>query len=163
MNLKIRTRLLGATLLLVPAALFAQLSIDWHTIDGGGGTSSGGVYSVVGTIGQPDAGGPMTNGQFSVTGGFWAFPTAVQTAGAPTLIIARAGPGLAMISWTPSSPGFVLQETFSLSPTNWVTSPSGATNPIAVPSSLLTKFYRLFKPQPPQDLGMAERSKTDSN
>jgi len=146
MNLKIRTRLLGATLLLVPAALFAQLSIDWHTIDVGGGTSSGGVYSLGGTIGQPDAGGPMTNGQFSVTGGFWALPTAVQTANAPTLIIARAGPGLAMISWTPSSPGFVLQETFSLSPTNWVTSPSGATNPITVPSSLLTKFYRLFKP-----------------
>jgi len=58
MNLKIRTRLLGATLLIVPATLFAPLSIDWHTIDGGGGTSSGGVYSVVGTIGQPDAGGP---------------------------------------------------------------------------------------------------------
>ena len=88
----------------------------------------------------------MTNGQFSVTGGFWALPTAVQTADAPTLIIAHAGPGLATISWTPSTPGFVLQETFSLSPTNWVTSPSGATNPITVPSSLLTKFYRLFKP-----------------
>jgi hypothetical protein len=56
-----------------------------------------------------------------------------------------------MLSWTPSTSGFVLQETFSLSPANWVTSPSGATNPIpiAVPSSLLTKFYRLFKPQPP--------------
>src|ERR1035437_5991861 len=128
MNLKIRTRLLGATLLLGPAALFAQLSIDWHTIDGGGGTSSGGVYSLGGTIGQPDAGGPMTNGQFSVTGGFWALPTAVQTADAPTLIIARAGPGLAMISWTPSSPGFVLQETFRLSPTTWVNSPNGATH-----------------------------------
>ena len=146
MKLKIRTRLLGATLLFVPLALFAQLSINWQTIDGGGGTSSGGVYSLGGTIGQPDTGGPMTNGQFSVTGGFWTLPVAVQTADAPTLIIARAGPGLAMISWTPSTPGFVLQETFSLSPTNWSTSPSGATNPITVPSSLFTKFYRLFKP-----------------
>jgi hypothetical protein len=26
-------------------------SIDWFTIDGGGGTSTGGVYSVSGTIG----------------------------------------------------------------------------------------------------------------
>jgi hypothetical protein len=146
MNLQIRTRLLGATLLFVPLALFAQLSINWQTIDGGGGTSSGGAYSVVGTIVQPDAGGPMTNERFSVTSGFWALPVAVQTADAPTLVIARAGPGLAMISWTPSTPGFVLQETFSLSPTNWVTSSSGATNPITVPSSLLTKFYRLFKP-----------------
>jgi len=163
MNLKIHTRLLGATLLVVPAALFAQLSIDRHTIDGGGGTSSGGLYSVVGTIGQPDAGGPMTNGQFSVTGGFWALPIVVQTADAPTLIIARAGPGLAMISWSPSSPGFVLQETLSLSPTNWINSPSGATNPITVPFSLRTKFYRLFTVQPPNDLGLAERSKADSN
>ena len=58
---------------------FAQTySIDWSTIDGGGGTSTGGVYSVSGTIGQPDAGGPMTNGQYSVTGGFWALPTAIQ-------------------------------------------------------------------------------------
>ena len=38
-------------------------SIDWFTIDGGGGTSTGGVYSLSGTIGQPDAGGPLTNGQ----------------------------------------------------------------------------------------------------
>ena len=49
-----------------PAA-HAQYSIDWHTIDGGGGTSTGGPmigvnYSVSGTIGQADAGGPMTGG-----------------------------------------------------------------------------------------------------
>jgi hypothetical protein len=29
--------------------------LDWFTIDGGGGTSTGGVYAVSGTIGQPDA------------------------------------------------------------------------------------------------------------
>ena len=33
-----------------------DFSLDWSTIDGGGGTSTGGVYSVSGTIGQPDAG-----------------------------------------------------------------------------------------------------------
>jgi len=58
-------------------------SSPWHTIDGGGGTSTGGVYSVSGTRGQPDAGGPMTGGPFSLTGGFWALPQAVQTEGAP--------------------------------------------------------------------------------
>jgi len=30
-------------------------SIDWYTIDGGGGVSSGGTYSLSGIIGQPDA------------------------------------------------------------------------------------------------------------
>ena len=121
-------------------------SIDWFTIDGGGGTSTGGVYTVTGTIGQPDAGGPMTNGQYSVTGGFWALPTAIQVIGAPTLTIVPATPGNATISWTPNTPGFVLQQTLSLSPTNWVNSPSGATNPIVVPATLPTTFYRLFKP-----------------
>jgi hypothetical protein len=124
----------------------AQYSIDWFTIDGGGATSTGGVYSVSGTIGQPDAGGPMTNGQYSVTGGFWVLPTAVQVVGGPTLTIAPAAPGNATISWTPNTPGFVLQETLSLSATNWANAASGSTNPIVVPATLPTKFYRLVNP-----------------
>jgi hypothetical protein len=121
-------------------------SIDWSTIDGGGGTSTGGVYSVSGTIGQPDAGGPMTNGQYSVSGGFWVLPTAIQVGDAPTLTIVPANPGNATISWTPSTPGYILQETWVLSPANWTNSPSGAANPIVVPAVVPTKFYRLFKP-----------------
>lgn len=121
-------------------------SIDWHTVDGGGGTSTGGVYSVTGTIGQPDAGGPMTNGQYAVTGGFWALPTAIQVGGDPTLTIAPTTPGNATISWTPATPGWVLQETWVLSPANWTNSLSGAANPIVVPVTLPTKFYRLFRP-----------------
>ena len=120
--------------------------LSWHTIDGGGGTSTGGVFSVTGTIGQPDAGGPMTNGQYSVTGGFWALPTAVQVPNAPTLTIALAAPGQATISWSPNTPGYVLQETWVLSPSNWTNSPSGSINPIVVQAALPTKFYRLFKP-----------------
>ena len=34
----------------------AQYSIDWYTVDGGGGTSTGDVFSVTGTIGQPGCG-----------------------------------------------------------------------------------------------------------
>jgi hypothetical protein len=137
---------LSVVTVMLSAAALAQYSIDWHTIDGGGGTSTGGVYSVSGTIGQPDAGPKMTNGQYSVTGGFWALPTAIQTEGAPTLTIVPAGAGQAQISWTPDTPGFVLQETLSLAPTNWVDSVSGSTNPVVVPATVPTKFYRLFKP-----------------
>jgi hypothetical protein len=124
----------------------AQYSIDWFKVAGGGGASSGGVYTVSGTIGQHDAGGPMTNGQFSVTGGFWALPTAVQVTGAPTLAITPAAPGQAAVSWAPATPGFVLQETLVLSPANWTNSPSGATNPAVVPATVARRFYRLFKP-----------------
>ena len=132
-------------MLLLASTAYGQFSIAKHTIDGGGGTSTGGVYSVSGTIGQADAGGPMTNGQYSVTGGFWALPTAVQVAGAPTLTIVPAAPGNATISWTPATPGFTLQSTDSLSPTNWVNAPSGTNNPATVPATLPARFYRLLQ------------------
>jgi hypothetical protein len=124
----------------------AQYSINRSTIDGGGGASTNGQYTVRGTIGQPDAGGPMTNGPYSITGGFWALPQAVQTEGAPTLTIAPAGTGLAQVSWMPASTNWVLQERLSLTSGSWSNSPSGSTNPIVVPATLPTKFYRLFKP-----------------
>src|ERR1043165_7927632 len=62
-------------------------AVDWFTIDGGGGTSTGGVYSVSGTIGQPDAGPVLTGGNYALTGGFWSLTAAIQTPGAPTLRI----------------------------------------------------------------------------
>ena len=123
-----------------------SFTLDWFTLDGGGGISTGGVYSIAGTIGQPDAGPVMTGGGFSVTGGFWALPVVVQTPGAPLLTVIHFGQGQARIAWTPATPGFVLQESLSLSPANWVNSPSGASNPVTVPASLPAKFYRLHKP-----------------
>jgi hypothetical protein len=128
------------------SALSQSYSIDWSTIDGGGGTSTGGVYSVTGTIGQPDASAtPMTYGQYSVSGGFWALPTLVQTPGTPTLHITNAAPGFATIWWTPITPGFTLQTTDSLPPTNWANAPSGTNNPATVQATPPRKFYRLFK------------------
>lgn len=55
------------------ASAQADFSLNWHTIDGGGGTSAGGAFSITGTVGQPDAGpsSPMVGGAFEATGGFW--------------------------------------------------------------------------------------------
>jgi hypothetical protein len=36
----------------------------------GGGSSTGGVYSLSGTTGQPDA-GAMSGGVYTLSGGFW--------------------------------------------------------------------------------------------
>ena len=47
-------------------------SIDWYKIAGGGGVSTSAVYTVSGTIGQHDAGGPMIGGSYSLFGGFWS-------------------------------------------------------------------------------------------
>ena len=99
------------------------------------------------TIGQPDAGGPMTNGQYSVTGGFWALPQAVHVEGAPTLTITKAGPGFATVSWMPETgTNWVLQEREDLSSGSWSNSVSGWTNQVEVPATWPVQFYRLFKP-----------------
>ena len=43
------------------------------TIDNGGGVSSGGEFSLTGTIGQPDANSQISSGSdFVLAGGFWA-------------------------------------------------------------------------------------------
>lgn len=126
-------------------ALADPYAIDWFTIDGGGGTSTGGVYSVSGTLGQPDA-GTMAGGVYRLEGGFWAAAAAVQTPNAPQLTIQPTGPGQATISWSPDTAGFVLQESLNLSSSNWVNSASGKTNPVVVPATLPMKYYRVFKP-----------------
>ena len=60
------------------AALHAQAhstggpyAIERHTIDGGGGRSSGGAYVLDGTVGQPDAARESTGGTYALSGGFW--------------------------------------------------------------------------------------------
>ena len=128
-------------LLLMPFSLSAQnYKIDWFTIDGGGGTSSGGPYTLSGTIGQPDA-ATLTGGSFSLIGGFWGGAFAVQQVGSPTLSIQRAG-GNVIISWDPNATGFVLQESPSLSPASW-SNVGGAVSGGSLPTSGETKFYRL--------------------
>jgi len=105
--------------LLVPVASHAQsYSIDWYKISGGGGTSTGGQYSLSGTIGQPDASGAMTGGNYSVTGGFWSL-FAVQTPGAPLLTITYIG-NQAIVSWPSPSTGWTLQTNGNLTTGTWV-------------------------------------------
>lgn len=55
---------------LTAAAGAGGFALDWHTVDGGGGTMSGGAFSLSGTAGQPDA-GVMSGGSFTLQGGFW--------------------------------------------------------------------------------------------
>ena len=75
-----------------------------------------------------------------------AYVFSLPTLSNPALSIVSTGSGQATVSWSPDTPGYVLQETLSLSPTNWVNAASGTTNPAVVPATLPTKFYRLFKP-----------------
>lgn len=72
---------------LLGTGVFAQpYSISWYTVDGGGhGPITGGVYSLQGTTGQPDASGPLTGGTYSIVGGYWAgLGASTPTVGSPS-------------------------------------------------------------------------------
>src|SRR5439155_18754586 len=86
---------------------------------GGGGTSSGGNYTLAGTIGQPAA-GTLEGGSYQLVGGFWNDLITVPISGGPTLTIRRSGSNV-IIGWPSSSTGFVLDVTDSLSanPISW--------------------------------------------
>jgi hypothetical protein len=63
--------IVGALFGVVSASALAGYNLDWWTVDGGGAASStGGSYSLGGTIGQPDA-GASSGGTYALTGGFW--------------------------------------------------------------------------------------------
>lgn len=113
-----KTILLLALLLASFSASAQQYSINWYKVAGGGGSSTGGVYAVSGTIGQPDASSAMSGGNYSVTGGYWSLISVVQTPGAPTLTISYAG-NQAIVSWPPSVTGWTLQTNTSLTAGTW--------------------------------------------
>ena len=133
-----------AALFQAPLSAKAQsYSIDWFTIGGGGGASSAVSYTLNGTIGQPDA-GTLSGGSYTLQGGFWPGIGVPSTTGAPTLFILLSGNNV-VISWSPTTPGFTLEETDSLSLPSWTPAPGGnPTPPITLASG--AKFYRLRKP-----------------
>jgi hypothetical protein len=145
--LKIALLLLATT----STTLLAQsYSIDWFTIDGGGGTSTGGVYSVSGTIGQPDA-GRMTGGNFTLDGGFWGIIAAVQTPGAPLLRVARTITNTVLVAWPSYVAGFSLQQNAILGSSNWLSVTNsvnvvGGENQVIVSPPAGSHFYRLKSP-----------------
>jgi len=140
-------------LLVMMAAICASAqnySIDKSTIAGGGGTSTSGVYSVNGTIGQHDAGGPMTGGNYSLTGGLWSL-YALQTPGTPMLSIKLTSTNTAQVYWPSPSTGVTLQVTTDLATTNWFTPAesvidNGTIKYIIVNPPAGKRFYRLKSP-----------------
>jgi hypothetical protein len=55
----------------VSAQVGGGFDLSWSTVDGGGATPiSGGVFSLNGTVGQPDA-GAASGGTFALASGFW--------------------------------------------------------------------------------------------
>ena len=137
--------------LLLPALGFSQLySIDWYKIAGGGGTSTGATYTVSGTIGQHDAGGPMIGGNYSLTGGFWALISVVQTPGVPNLTVSFVNPNSVKVSW-PNTGSYTLLQNSSVAGGGWTTSgysitTANGTNSITITPPTGNLFFRLSSP-----------------
>lgn len=143
---------------LLPAAFCltarGQYSVNWWTVDGSGGTSTGGVYSVSGTIGQPDA-GRMSGGNFTLEGGFWGIVAAIQTEGAPRLSIELTN-GWVKVSWPAPATGWTLTETSRLTGAGsplWPTvsaaqyqTNAGRIFILTAPQPLQNRYYQLRKP-----------------
>lgn len=51
--------------------------LTWTTVDAGGGTVTGGAYSLDSTIGQAEAGASASGGAYSLSGGVWGGPGSV--------------------------------------------------------------------------------------
>ena len=130
----------------------AQTNIGWQTMDGGGGTSTGGIFALEGTIGQPDGSETMHGGAYEVQGGFWALVQLVQTEGAPPLRIANLSSVSVTLAWPlAGADGFQLQHSGSLVIPDW-TAVSGTPSVVGDEYQLITgpvvatRYYRLQKP-----------------
>ena len=131
---------------------WGQYSIDWSTVDGGGGASTGGVYSASGTVGQPDA-GKLSGGNYALEGGFWGV-IALQIPGGPLLSIRQADGNSVLVCWPYPCEGYGLQWCTNLNTPNWLAAPNV---PVQVsdewqvivsppPGVKSFRFYRLQKP-----------------
>ncbi len=142
----LKSRVIFLALFSAMAAVAQNYSIDWYKIAGGGGNSSGGQYSLNGTIGQPDASPPMAGGSYSLTGGFWSIIAAVPTAGVPNLTITFIANGV-NISW-PDTGTYTLLQNSSLGTGLWATNTSSittanGTNSITIKPPVGNLFFRL--------------------
>jgi hypothetical protein len=100
-NLAVSAAFAAAAVVLSGSAAHAAYDIPQHVIAGGGGTSTGGTYSLTGTIGQSIV-GFSTGGNYELSGGFWG-------GGAPsggifdiTVFVALAGTGSGSVSSNPA-------------------------------------------------------------
>ncbi len=125
-------------------------AINWYKIAGGGGTSSGGSFSLSGTIGQPDASGALTGGNYSLVGGFWGIVSVAQTPGAPTLYIRGAG-NTVTVFWQAVTGWSLRQSSDLVTPiASWASNSSfttsGGTNYLSLTNPSGNQYFRLSNP-----------------
>ncbi len=90
-----------------PSVFGQTYQISPGIISSGGGSSSGGTYNVVGTIGQP-AQDQSAGGAYAVQSGFFATIVVLQVPGAPTLFLSFGGQ-LLTLRWAETASAFGIE------------------------------------------------------
>ena len=141
-------------LLLALAAATAQaqtiFAINWFTVAGASGTSTGGVFAVTSLVGMPDASG-LKGQHYRIEDGIWSSIAAVPAPDAPRLSIFVTTTNTVMVAWPASATGWTLQQnTVSPSSSDWsnVTATAqndGTTRTLIISPPTGNRFYRLWK------------------
>lgn len=134
-------------LLLTVAAAQAQYSIPWSTTDAGGGTSSGGDFSLHGTIGQTEAARTVAGGTFEMRSGYWVIGIIAMPG--PLLSESETiggGNQLRLYWFPPQPPGTVLEQSDDM--VNWTAIRQADVEvEHLVPSAQQRGFFRLRTPE----------------
>jgi hypothetical protein len=153
-----RQALVGATIaaLALAGLALAQNGFDgsWYTVDGGGARSSGGGYTLEGSIGQPDA-GTMSGGGYTLDGGFWAIDSTQTPTVTPT--------GTLTPSATPTGT-LTLSPTSTLTPTSTATatpSPTSTSTATPTPFAIQEAKDNTDKPQKETESERQQRQRTN--
>ncbi len=136
---------------LIPVLIYGQYAVDWHTMDGGGGISAGGGYTVRATTGQPDT-GTSAEGGYELISGYWHPIVLLQTHGAPTLRMTWQTGLSTHLTWNrEGSDGYRLQYSDSLTSPQWTDEPgapqeAGDEWRVTISASANKRFFRLMRP-----------------
>lgn len=144
---------LGAALVPLASLVAQNYAINWYTVGSGGGTSSGGIYVLTGTVGQPDA-GVLTGAEFELVGGFWSVLSSVPSTVFPVLTVYVTTNDAIVVAWpSSSSSSIVLQESTDIYAPSWVPSSQpivsdGITKSVTINSPAGRLFFRLAELKP---------------
>ena len=137
-----KTLSLASTVFLLGGAASARAqsySIDWQSLDAGGGTSVAGGYSVSGVIGQPDA-GRMSGGVYAVEGGFLSVAVDPEKPITPVwLHISVTTTNTVLVAWPASATGLVLRQKADVEPGTWLEVP-------VVPTVVADEYQMVIAP-----------------
>ncbi len=113
-------------------------SVDWHTIDGSGGVSTGAAYSLRGRTGS-------TGADILMGGRYVLEPVDYGSQDQRPKVFIQLTETTVTMSFSPTRFGYRVEATESLSNPLWASVPSSDAETITVPVAGVTKYFRLIR------------------